>query len=297
MKMNRLMAFLVALLFVAGHGVAADKHFVWKVESASTHVYLVGSLHIADASMYPLPEPFQEAYKSTKKLAVEADITAMTPQDVLWMNEVSNRTDGKTLDDVLPADLLKQVKGTITSVGMPWAQVSAKKAWYVMILVTQLELAKAGHVATHGIDLHFLQRAKKDARPIIELESFRDQITMLDKSLSGKDEDTLSYTMHDTEDMKAEFEKLRKVWLEGDVDGMAAVFRDMDIEDEKERAIVDRFLKIILDDRNEKMAAKVVEMLGADVPIMVVVGAGHLAGKNSIVDILEKSGKYRIRQL
>ena len=54
--------------------------------------------------------------------------------------------------------------------------------------------------------------------------------------------------------------------------------------------------KKLLDDRNERWIEPLEKILNGDKAVMVVVGAGHLAGENSVVELLEKKG-WKIEQL
>ena len=45
-----------------------------------------------------------------------------------------------------------------------------------------------------------------------------------------------------------------------------------------------------MDDRNEGMVTKINDMMKAGEKLFVVVGAGHLAGEKSVVDLLKKQG-------
>ncbi|HER2167769.1 TPA: TraB/GumN family protein, partial [Streptococcus pyogenes] len=49
--------------------------FMWEVESNGNTVYLVGSMHIADESFYPLRKEFEEAFAEADYLGVEIDIS------------------------------------------------------------------------------------------------------------------------------------------------------------------------------------------------------------------------------
>ena len=50
-------------------------------------------------------------------------------------------------------------------------------------------------------------------------------------------------------------------------------------------------MKRLLDDRNEKMASKILDYLSTNKNYFVIVVATHLAGKNSIVSILNDQGQ------
>ena len=67
---------LLALLGVAQAQQAAPaqpkprRFLMWKATSPSATVYMVGSIHVGDSSMYPLPKEVESAFAAAKVLAV-----------------------------------------------------------------------------------------------------------------------------------------------------------------------------------------------------------------------------------
>src|SRR5437660_1575251 len=45
--------------------------FLWKVSSKTTTVYLLGSMHVAKADLFPLPKEIEDAFAKSKTLVVE----------------------------------------------------------------------------------------------------------------------------------------------------------------------------------------------------------------------------------
>src|SRR3954454_17708106 len=50
------------------------RFLMWKAVSPTTTVYLVGSIHLSDSSMYPLPKEVESAFAAARVLAVEINI-------------------------------------------------------------------------------------------------------------------------------------------------------------------------------------------------------------------------------
>ena len=54
--------------------------------------------------------------------------------------------------------------------------------------------------------------------------------------------------------------------------------------------------KRLLTDRNEKWVPKLQELLAGDKNVIVIVGAGHLVGKQGVVELLRKKGVKIVQQ-
>ena len=57
-----------------------------------------------------------------------------------------------------------------------------------------------------------------------------------------------------------------------------------------------KIMERLLDDRNPAMADKILELMASGKHVLVVVGAGHISGTNSIADLLKQHG-MQIRQI
>src|SRR4051794_3330992 len=84
MRIVRYMAPLVAALALLAPTSRADdkesgKRLFWHVTSEKGEIWLLGSIHVADESFYPLPKEIEQAYKKSNALAVEADIAKGDP--------------------------------------------------------------------------------------------------------------------------------------------------------------------------------------------------------------------------
>ena len=93
----------------------------WQVTDPETGgvLYLMGSIHTADDSIYPLPQVVTEAYQHADSLAVEADILALEndPAALAEAAALMVYTDGTTIRDHLPADLYQAAKKRLSDAG------------------------------------------------------------------------------------------------------------------------------------------------------------------------------------
>ena len=89
--------------------------------------------------------------------------------------------------------------------------------------------------------------------------------------------------------MDEEFGGMLKAWSSGDVNGIAKTFdRDLSTSPALQQALIHQ--------RNANWSKWIEQRLGQPGAVLVAVGAGHLAGKDSVVEMLKKSG-YKVRRL
>jgi uncharacterized protein YbaP (TraB family) len=87
-------------------------------------------------------------------------------------------------------------------------------------------------------------------------------------------------------------ESMIAMWKSGDAKGLAKIFEDAASKDAGSK----RLMQLLLDQRNVGMTQKITRMLADGNKAFVVVGAGHLTGVNSIIDLLRKQS-VQVRQL
>src|SRR4051812_49220282 len=72
-------------------------------KGAKSKVYLLGSIHIADKSVYPLPARVEEAFKNSRVLVVEVNIASSDQGAMAKASTMAIYPPGKTLKTQLPA--------------------------------------------------------------------------------------------------------------------------------------------------------------------------------------------------
>ena len=118
--------YLLVIAFLIGCSSPKEdhgKHFLWKVSDENSNVYLLGSIHFADESFYPLDSVIVNAFNRSDELAVELDITdtSVIKESMRLSSELGALKDGKTLDMLLPEDVLYSLDSLCLS-------------WYIPIL-------------------------------------------------------------------------------------------------------------------------------------------------------------------
>jgi uncharacterized protein YbaP (TraB family) len=271
---------------------AAKRLFLWKATSKDdTVAYLLGSIHVGDKDFYPLPDEVEQAFAESKDLVVEVDITKLgqgAAQAAIL--EKGSYPDGSSLGDRVPKPVMQRLRAYFSGKSVPVEAVEHLRPWVVSILVTQMEVESLGFASSLGVDKHFMDAAK--GRKIIELESADEQVGVLGGLPEEQQVAFLASTLDTAGQAKTLMAKTVAMWKSGDAGGMETLLIKDPVRARPELKPV--FAKLI-DERNERMAAKIAALEGEG-PHFVVVGAAHLIGDKGIVSLLEKKG-YRVEQI
>ena len=148
-----------------------------------------------------------------------------------------------------------------------------------------------GYDARFGVESYLLQR-KPAAVAIAELESFDSQLALMEALDPAV---FLKYSLEDFANTTQQMEQLVNAWRCGDHAALAEVlFSTRDTKaalSAADQAAIDQLMYRMFDERNAGMANRIREYLNSGKgDYFVVVGAGHLLGEGSVVDLLQQQG-------
>ena len=267
---------------------------IWEVRSAGNAVYLLGSIHLGRSDMYPMGPVVEKAYQASKIVALEADPTDQ--QAVMAAISGSLYQPPETLQKNLPGPLLARLSRTLERYGIPLEQAQPMKPFLVAITLASIEYANAGFDPFLGVDMHFARRARQDGKPLVELESFGGQIAMINSMSDRLQESLLQVTLEsiDNGEIPALVDSMVNAWKSGDGKKLQDA---VSIEEHKlPAALAQEFHRNMITDRNIAMAGKIETMLKGSDAHFIAIGAAHLLGQGSILQILSEKG-YRVRPL
>jgi uncharacterized protein YbaP (TraB family) len=140
-----------------------------------------------------------------------------------------------------------------------------------------------------GVEAVLRNSFKTQGKSIGELESIREQLGFFDTLPERSQRSLLEGALENNAAMRSDFGRMISAWARGDVEAIARSFnRDLAQSPELKQALLDR--------RNANWSRWVEKRMATPGSVMVAVGAGHLAGSGSVVDMLKRGG-YKVRRL
>ena len=276
------------LLLVANQALAAnDRGLLLEAQKGNQTVYLLGSIHLADESFYPLRETIEKAYKESDALVVEADVVAMESDPELQQQVMleSLYPPGKQLQDEIPPEVYAKLQAWLRERQIPEASFNRMRPAIAMITLSLIEMQARGLDPKAGIDRHFLNQAHKEGKTTLELESVIQQLRMLNSV--EKPELYLQQTLDQVSEMDRFVPRMTKAWKAGDRETIYQLVIRESLEQHPE---FEPLMELLFYQRNRAMADKIRALSSKHKTLFVVVGAGHLVGAKSITELLEKSG-------
>jgi uncharacterized protein YbaP (TraB family) len=269
---------------------APARHFLWKVTSPSGgEAYLLGSLHVLTKSYYPLSPTIEQAFTWSRTLVEEVDLDEMNnPATMMGLMAKATLPQGQTLDQVVSAETFAVVRARAEANGVPMLLLQRMKPWMAAVALTASELSKAGFDSALGIDRHFYDRAKAAAMPRRALETVAYQFDRMDGLAGSMQEESLKAMLADIDAQAGNVEMLTAAWQKGDTATMERLLHE---GFSASPVIAER----LLFERNRNWVAPVETCLSDGARCFVVVGAAHLVGPQSLVQLL-RDRKHTVEQ-
>ena len=271
------------------------KHYLWKISDENSSVWVLGSIHLADSTLYPLDPVIDSAFAHAEELAVELN---MNDEEVV--KEVGEQSaaqgslaEGK-LRDLLPENMWKTVDSLCAAWNIPIEMFEKMRPWLVAMTLSSYAFIHAGLNPDYGIDYVLLDRAATDGKAIVGLETAEEQIDAL-AGTTESDSAGIYYlrtTLREIAGVDSIVTNLIRAWKMGDDEMLHSLLdKDDDESLSEDSKYKDEYEQRVYVNRNAKMAESIAKFLSEDRNVFVVVGVAHLAlEKDNVIETLRKRG-------
>lgn len=291
------MTFVLGLLGCSHHPAFYDEgnNLLWKISDNNSSVWILGSIHYADSSFYPLSKVIEQAFQESEALAVEMDISD-TETQIQTEEEFKKEgmfAENENLKDFLPDSLWNKLDSIAVVLGVPSEMFLPMRPWMAATVLASMAILSTGIEKDLGIDVVLLDSAANSGKEIIALETPKEQVQSFSDVADSNETSGISYletTFKEFENLKPMLKSILHAWKTADIKALQELLKTENMTKAEEK-----LNQKIYNERNFKMAAKVEEFLKANKKIFVVVGVGHLILEDNVLEILSKKG-YSIQK-
>ena len=280
----------VALTVFLSTSISVQAASVWKVTDGENSVYFGGTIHILKAENLPLPSEYDRAYAASDKLVFETDIDGVkTAEFQQKMLSKLTLPDGMTLQSHLNDETYTALKRHLDSRGLPIVEFHRFRPSMVALIISVMEYEVNG-LDQDGVDQIFATKAKVDGKAIEWFESVDEQLDFIVNLGGGDDNAMINYTLDEIQTLPALIDDMLSSWRDGDLEKL-----NKSVVEAMEKTSPEIYTSLIIQ-RNNNWMPKIMQMLEDKPTEFVLVGAAHLAGKDSIFAKLEAKG-YKIAKV
>lgn len=279
---------------MSGELEQGSKGFLWRVTGGENPGYLVGTIHVARESMYPLDPDLERAVTEADYIGLELDLTKVDQLAfAAFVAEKALLTDGTTLRDHVGEDDYEKFQATVKkSLGIVGASAFDKyEPWYAAMTLEGLPAMK--YQGTDGIDVHLAKEAHEHGKTVIELESAESQIGIFDGFADELQRLYFHQTVQGAAQASIGYKQLLDMWTLGEVKILEQMHEAYVKEGKKTMGdAFEAFDDALLVGRNKGMAEKIDDYLrdGEAGTYLFAVGSLHMVGEHGLVEALESKG-------
>ena len=280
----------IAALFLGGAAPAEKEPDldppVWLVRDRDTTIYLFGTIHLLDARSEWFNDEVKTAFDASDTVILEAVLPENPAQMQQLIAKYALQDRGRRLSDQVPPKLKPILDKQLAEAGITAATADTLDPWYVASALTVLRAQKLGFTSTAAPEATLTLAARRTGKQLEELESGDIQFALLNALPEEQQLALLAGTLDDNARLGSLLGAMIKAWGEGNSDALARIMNaEMPVA----------LQKALLTDRNAKWAERIVARLQRPGTVFIAVGAGHLAGKDSLREILIRRGVKVLR--
>jgi uncharacterized protein YbaP (TraB family) len=252
---------------------------IWKVADKDTTIYLFGTVHALPKDTKWFSGPVKRAYESSDELVTEIPVDAMAA-DAQQIAARALLPKGQSLRDLMTPEERMKFEETLVTLGLPVEAMDRIEPWYAAMTLSLLPVMQSGYDPQTGAET-VLSTDAGDKRKGA-LETVEQQIELFDGLPQDAQLAFLGEAIKSVQTATATLDQMVADWLNGDPDALAMLL-NKDIDDPV-------IYKRLLTDRNARWAQWIDQRMKQPGTVFIAVGAGHLAGKDSVQAQLRKRG-------
>ena len=261
---------------------------LWEVTDPDTTIYLFGTIHLLPHDTRWRTPAFDQAVTGSQELVVETIIDDKNPAKLMSAMASLGFANGlPPLVQRVPPSKRPALEEAMKKSGMPVQALDRMKTWAAAFILLGNKFRALG--LSGGVEGVLRNDFTARGKPIGELESNVEQLSFFDRLPEGAQRALLEGAIESDKAMNADFGGMLKAWSRGDVQGIARTF-------DRDLAASPALQQSLIRQRNANWSKWIESRMAQPGAILIAVGAGHLAGKDSVLEMLRKDG-YKVRRL
>jgi uncharacterized protein len=271
--------------------VQPAKPALWQVSDADTTIYLFGTIHLLPEKYQWRTARFDQAIEGSQQLVVETIVDNKNPQKLMaaLASLAFNTPHLPPLAQRVPPSKRAALAAAVKKSGFPPQALDKMETWAAAITLLGNQFKDMGLKGDEGVEAVLRNTFISEGKPIGELESNVEQLGFFDKLPENAQEQLLEGSIDDATAVTKEFHDMLGAWVRGDVHAIARTFNhDLSASPELKQALIRQ--------RNANWSKWIEQRMTQPGEIMIAVGAGHLAGPDSVIALLERDG-YRVHRV
>ena len=263
---------------------------LWEVSDPDTTIYLFGTIHLLPNGYQWESPKIEQAVEKSDQLYVETIVDPDHPQGIVAaLNSIGYASGLPPLADRIAPAKRPLLEAAIAKTGIARPAWDKMKTWTAAFILLGVQYNGLGLQGESGPELTLRHEFAAAGKPVGQLETNAEQLGFFNDLPASAQRSLLEGAVESPQAMGKEFNQMLDAWAKGDVGGIATTF-NQDLSDTPE------LMNALLKQRNANWKGWIERRLASPGTVLLAVGAGHLAGSDSVISMLNKDG-YRVHRI
>ena len=263
---------------------------LWQVSDPDTTIYLFGTIHILPAGYQWETPKLRDAIANSNELYVETIVDPEKPTELIAALTTMGYSKGlPPIVDRVPVAKKPLLEAAIAKSGIPKATFDGMETWAAAFTLLGVQYRGIGLAGENGVEQTLKDAFGASSKPIGQLETNAEQLGFFDRLPEKAQRSLLEGSIEPEHAASDEFAGMLRAWVKGDVKSIARTFN-------RDLAATPELRNVLLEQRNENWGRWIEQRMQKPGTVMIAVGAGHLAGHDSVLARLETAG-YRVKRI
>lgn len=262
-------------------GATEKQSLLWKISAGEKTSYIFGTIHIPYKGFEKFPEPLLDAIKSCDSFYSEMEPDEKNQVEI---SRGMQLPPDQSLKVLIGDELFEKTAKIADRFDPPISPtfLNGKKIWGSVLMISYPRMSY-----DLALDVLLYQKAKLLGKKTAGIETPEDQIKSLDSFTKEEQIEMLKDSIEEAEDGFKTVNLVLKLYLEQDIREMMKTFTGKD--DGFSPDFKKKYLTVLLGDRNKLFFDRLKGQLEKE-NTFVAVGAGHLVGKDNLLELLKNAG-------
>lgn len=256
---------------------------MWVIRDEDSTIYLYGSFHLLKPTTQWGQAHVDAAFAASDEIWFE--LTDMNDQSqMLSLLQNLGMSPERPLSSILSAEDIAQLDAIARTMGASAAAFDPMRPWMVSMQLAIVQLMSGGFDPNLGVEKVLMARAQEMGKPMKGFETMAEQFGILAGVSEEGQIEMLRSTLRDLHKGPEQIEEMANAWATGNVETIETLMIDEMKVNQPEA------YEAMLTRRNINWANQIKGILAGSGTSFIAVGAGHLAGEDSVQTLLAADG-------
>lgn len=254
----------------------------WVVRDADSELVLFPTVHALPADLEWVSESMLEQFGGAEEVWFEIDPAALQGPEMQQIVMQRGMDPARPLSKVLEPEVHAKFVAAAEAIGLPAAQLDPMRPWLASLTLSSMALMQSGFDSGAGVEAQLQQRLGDQT--VRSLETVDQQIGFLADLDEATQIELLVSTLDEVDGFAEELRAIAEDWSQGDVSGMESLLV------EEMKAEYPTIYDALFTRRNANWVETIEAELDGSGTDFIAVGAGHLVGEDSVIEMLRERG-------